>query len=247
LKYNRLLQTTIMFGKNNTLYTSILIQKFTRAKLAEFKTHVTVSLFASGTAATWLLLAGRATEPEVMICFLLGGLGGVLPDLDADDSLIHALIFNALALSVSFLMIFELSQGHSLLQLLMIWMLTFLVIKYPLAYAFSKFTRHRGLLHSLPAGLLLLMLLAVFCQRILEFDARRAWLYAVFPAGGFIIHLLLDELYSLNVLGFKAKRSLGTAIKFYSKDNILLSLLLYVLLFALIKLMPDLSALLAKI
>ncbi len=46
----------------------------------------------------------------------------------------------------------------------------------------------------------------------------------------FLVHLLLDELVSLNALGISIKKSFGTALKLYDKHNIYGSISLYVLI-----------------
>lgn len=45
---------------------------------------------------------------------------------------------------------------------------------------------------------------------------------------GFLIHLILDEIVSLNAFGMSFKKSLGSALKIYDKNNHLGSILIYI-------------------
>ena len=53
--------------------------------MADFKTHLTVASIASSIAATMLFAATVATPQEVLLYFVLGVVGGLLPDIDSDS------------------------------------------------------------------------------------------------------------------------------------------------------------------
>jgi 4-amino-4-deoxy-L-arabinose transferase-like glycosyltransferase len=42
-----------------------------------------------------------------------------------------------------------------------------------------------------------------------------SWLIAFFVFLGFVLHLVLDELYSVDFMGYRLKRSFGTALKLF--------------------------------
>jgi len=52
------------------------------------------------------------------------------------------------------------------------------------------------------------------------------WLNGVFIALGFIIHLVLDELYSVDLSNARVKNSFGTALKLFSHNNLTASALM---------------------
>ena len=56
---------------------------------------------------------------------------------------------------------------------------------------------------------------------------------------GYVVHLLLDELYSLNLFGSRSKRSLGTAFKFWTPHSGAATLAVYLLCLAAFVLAPD--------
>ena len=50
---------------------------------------------------------------------------------------------------------------------------------------------------------------------------------------GYITHLVLDELYAINLAGLELKRSFGTALKFIVIGDLIPSLLMYLSIFIL--------------
>ena len=60
----------------------------------------------------------------------------------------------------------------------------------------------------------------------LEWDGLHAWLNGLFLAIGFIVHLVLDELYSVDVSNARMKKSFGSALKLCSYNNIPASLVM---------------------
>ena len=53
-----------------------------------------------------------------------------------------------------------------------------------------------------------------------------SWLVGCFVALGYMIHLLLDEIYSVDITGARIKKSFGTALKFASFEELKISLAL---------------------
>jgi len=65
-------------------------------------------------------------------------------------------------------------------------------------------------------------MLATLCLQVGFVDAKFiSWLTGSFIFLGFILHLLLDEIYSVDFMGHRLKRSFGTALKLVdSKERI---------------------------
>jgi hypothetical protein len=74
-----------------------------------------------------------------------------------------------------------------------------------------------------------------------------AWLCGTFVFLGFLTHLTLDELYSVDLRGVRVKRSFGSALSFGSFHAPLETGLLYLLTGALFYLAPPISSFLAFI
>ena len=64
----------------------------------------------------------------------------------------------------------------------------------------------------------------------LEYDLIFSTIAGAFLLFGFIIHLLLDEIVSLNLLGFNIKKSFGSALKLYDRENLLGTVILYIII-----------------
>ena len=78
---------------------------------------------------------------------------------------------------------------------------------------FKRFTVHRGIWHSLLAAGLCGLVTTALSYRLLAQEAGLAWAQGLALLLGCIIHLLLDELYSVDLVGARIKRSFGSALK----------------------------------
>ncbi|MDM8546765.1 metal-dependent hydrolase [Candidatus Venteria ishoeyi] len=181
--------------------------------MANFKMHLGVAAIGSGMVATLCLGAGLASVQEVAILSLLGTIGGLLPDIDLDHSTPTRLMFTALGLLLAFLAMFFKAAHYSVLELWLVWGATYLAVRYLAWRMFSDLTSHRGIFHSLAAALFFCFLGTAIAYH--QFDAPRltAWLVGFFLLLGYIIHLALDEIYSVDFENRRLKRSFGTALK----------------------------------
>lgn len=182
--------------------------------MAEFKTHLTVSSLCSSAAATLLLAASLASPEEVLLFFVMGVVGGLLPDIDSDSSLPVRLLFTFIATVISFLIMFHQRADNSAVELFTIWLVSFMMIKFVFFSMFTRITVHRGIIHSVPASLFFWFATTIILYQFFNFSIKICWMAGFFVFGGFILHLLLDELISLNLPEKKPKASSGTAFKF---------------------------------
>ncbi len=93
------------------------------------------------------------------------------------------------------------------------WLATLLFVRYGLHTAFHKLTSHRGVWHSWIAGLACAFATVIIFYYVFDRPDGVAWLAGGFLLIGFLTHLILDEIYSVDVLGNHIKRSFGTAFK----------------------------------
>ena len=208
--------------------------------MADFNTHLLGAAAVSGLAATVLVMTGQFPHQAVIGYFVLGVIGGLLPDLDSPTSVPIRIAFAALAVVAGFLVVFTFGRRYSLVELVILWFGCFLFIRYGLFNLFDRVTAHRGLIHSIPAGIgfgLLAILLAFY---VFKASATHAWLCGTFVALGFIVHLLLDELYSVDLSGKKLlKSSFGTALSLGSLSQPVGTAALYLAVVALFLLCPS--------
>jgi hypothetical protein len=188
-----------------------------RFAMANFTTHIAVGTVVAGALAT-LTLAADVIAPENLIAVTMAGvLGSVLPDIDLKDSRPSRAMFAGLAIFFSFAVLFSAAGRYSIAELWILWLGTLLLIRYGLHSVFHNLAVHRGIWHSIIAGLFCAAATAVVFGNIMDRHAGVAWLAAGFMFVGYLVHLTLDEIYSVDVMDTRVKSSFGTALKLFDK------------------------------
>ncbi|MEQ1670985.1 MAG: metal-dependent hydrolase, partial [Hyphomicrobium sp.] len=82
---------------------------------------------------------------------------------------------------------------------------------------FHKTSVHRGIWHSLLAGVFTSVATAIVFHYVLHRPEGVAWLAAGFMMTGYVTHLVLDEVYSVDVMDTRIKASFGTALKLFDR------------------------------
>jgi len=205
--------------------------------MADFKRHLTASsLLGVGYGAGAYLLY----DVPVPTCVLAGGLCGVsgmLPDLDSGPGVPLRESMALAAAVVPMMLIDRFEQfGMSPELIVLAGAMLYLFIRFGLAALLRKYTVHRGMFHSLPAALIFGELAFLLASGSIELRIYKAGGVLV----GYLSHLLLDELYSIEWYRgrLRLKRSFGTALKIFGTSwwsNITTYLKLAVLTFVVLK------------
>ena len=182
--------------------------------MANFPTHIAVGTVVSGALATVTVAADMVAPENIVAVTLAGVLGSVLPDIDLKDSRPSRAMFAGLAVFFSFAVLFSLERKYSIAEMLILWLGTLVSVRYVAKEIFFRFSYHRGIWHSLLAT----RVLRVPHRLDLQHAAAAAtpgvaWLAAGFMAIGYLTHLILDEIYSVDVMDTRIKASFGTALK----------------------------------
>ena len=208
--------------------------------MADFNTHLIGAAAVSGLAATVLVMTGQFPHQAVIGYFVLGVIGGLLPDLDSPTSIPIRIVLATLAVVAGFLVVFTFGTRYSLVELVILWLGCFLFIRYGLLDLFDRATVHRGLIHSIPAGIGFGLITILIAFHVFTASATHAWLCGTFITLGFIVHLLLDEFYSVDLSGKKLlKSSFGTAFSLGSLNQPVGTAALYLAVIALFVLCPS--------
>lgn len=141
---------------------------------------------------------------------------GMLPDLDSDSGVPVRALFGGAAVLIPLLMLPRLLGAHlPLEQVVLILAAVHFFIRYGASTLFKKSTVHRGMFHSVPA--MLIAGLGVFLLYHHPNDLVRYYLSGGVMLG-FLSHLVLDELCSVDIVGAKIKLNqfAGSALKFFS-------------------------------
>lgn len=185
--------------------------------MANFTTHIAVGAVVSGAFAT-ITLAADVVAPENLIAVTLAGvLGSVLPDIDLKDSRAGRAMFAGLGLFFSFAVLFNAAQKFSVAELWILWLGTLVFVRYGLHAVFHRISVHRGVWHSITAAVFCSIATAAIFYHVLGRHEGVSWLAALFMFIGYITHLILDEIYSVDVMDARIKASFGTALKLYDR------------------------------
>ena len=206
--------------------------------MADFKTHVLGAALVSGVVATGMAMVSQVSPQMIIGYFLLGVVGGILPDIDSDSSIPTRMAFTVASVLGAFMMVFYFARALSLIELVLLGLVTYAVVRHGLFTVMTQFTRHRGVIHSIPAGVFAGLLAVLIADRVFAAQITTAWTVGVFVCMGFLVHLLLDEFYSVDMRGMKVKKSFGTAFSLGTLSNPLGTAGLYLGVAALYSLCP---------
>lgn len=185
--------------------------------MASYRGHLT---FSAGLGLAYGGLALWQWQMDWGVALVAGGvtaLGGMLPDLDSDSGVPVREMFGLSAAVIPFLVhqqvltLCENSPERTLAVLAGLY----LFIRYVLANTFKRLTVHRGMFHSLPG--MLIAGLSVYLLYHSE-DVRLRLLLAGGVMLGFLSHLVLDELCSVDFTGVRLRLNqfAGSALKLRS-------------------------------
>jgi LexA-binding, inner membrane-associated putative hydrolase len=181
--------------------------------MANFPTHIAVGTVVSGALAT-VTLAADVVAPENLVAVTLAGvLGSVLPDIDLKDSRPSRAMFAGLGVFFAFAVLFSLQQKYSVVEMMILWLGTLVLVRYVAHAFFHRLSAHRGIWHSILAGIFCACATAAIYTSVLGRNEGVAWLAAGFLSIGYLTHLILDEIYSVDVMDTRLKASFGTALK----------------------------------
>jgi hypothetical protein len=184
--------------------------------MASYRGHLT---FSTALGASYAGLAMWQFHMDWGVAGLAGGLtavGGLVPDLDSDSGVPVRELFGLAAVVAPFLVLGRLEAlGLAQEQVLLALTAVYLLVRYGVSALFKRVTVHRGMFHSVPA--MLIAGLVVFMAYQHPRPAIRLFLASGMMLG-FLSHLVLDELCSVDFSGVKPtlNKFAGSALKFFS-------------------------------
>jgi membrane-bound metal-dependent hydrolase YbcI (DUF457 family) len=207
--------------------------------MALFREHITFGALISMVVVVCAYFYALVTDPFLLvILFAVTLIGSFLPDVDSDSGIPFFMIFGATTLAVTgVVLLYSLKMwpddwrffvGVPLGALFFTWIFIGGVVK--------KFTRHRGIYHSLPA-MLIAGVGALLVAKYYGLDDVSALVFGAALAVGFASHLILDEIHAgitMNGIPFIPNKAFGSALKLFSNSrgvNILTYTLLAVLVY----------------
>ena len=186
--------------------------------MAAYREHITVSgILGVAYAAAAVFLFGYSVIQATIVA-VITWVAGMLPDLDSESGRpIREL--SGLIAAFAPLLLLQHAQDAGVRgdRAMLFAILAYAAVKYGGAFLLGKLTVHRGMFHSIPALLIAseFMFLTYYSDEI-----RVRLLMAVGVGIGFLSHLVLDEMYSVQWDGMKVRlaKSSGSAMKFFGPE-----------------------------
>ena len=154
-----------------------------------------------------------------IIACMLGTFAAILPDLNHDQSTPLKEVFNVAAAIVPFVIITAMMERGftDMVYLTAIFGGAYLFIRIIAIFMFKRLTTHRGMFHSVPA---LIIVGQIIYLMYFGNDFKVRLFLAIAGALGFLSHLVLDEVSSVDFTGGKVSKNkfFGTALDFHSKS-----------------------------
>ena len=183
--------------------------------MAGYREHITVSgLLGIAYGCSAVFMFGYSVV-QAAIGATLTWISGMLPDLDSESGKPVRELFGVVAALAPLISMqhFQ-ATGMQGDRAMLFALLSYGLVRYGGALFLAKLTVHRGMFHSIPALLISgeLMFLAYPSDEL-----RVRTLLGIGVGLGFLSHLILDEMYSVQWDGAKVKlaKSAGSAMKFF--------------------------------
>jgi len=205
----------------------IISRKFEGFVLALFSTHINAAVVSSGFIIVPLHSSGFINVNESLGLLFIGIVSGVLPDIDSDNSKPVKYLFRFISIIIPLILLLIIDKKASLLYMILLWGLSGVILDVLFFKIILDYTKHRGIFHSIPMAILMGEIGFLLFEKVFGFSSRVATFGGFFVFYGYMIHLILDEIYSVNALGFRLKNSFGSALKLFSRDNLIGTFFVY--------------------
>lgn len=187
--------------------------------MADFKTHISTSTMLGIGYGVGAYLVWDVPPEHCVIAGVLCSIAGMLPDLDSDTGVPVRETLSFLSALIPVLMFPRFrTMGLSAEWMVVAAALIYIALRFGVGKIFKKYTKHRGMWHSVPAAAIAGMVTFLVClSPDLEIRLFKSWAVVI----GFMSHLVLDEIYAIDLYGktLRLKKSFGTALKFFSKST----------------------------
>ena len=183
--------------------------------MADFRTHITAS---SVLGVAYGGAAHAFFDVPLSTSVLAGGLcavSGMLPDVDSNSG---RPLQEGLAFAAAVVPMMMVDRFQQLLwtpeSIVLAGAAVYVFVRFALGELLKRYTVHRGMFHSLPAAVIFGQLAFLLASG----DVSLRWYKAGAVVIGYLCHLGLDELYSIEWHRgrLRLKKSFGTALKVFS-------------------------------
>lgn len=199
--------------------------------MAAYREHITVSGMLGIAYACGAVFALHFSITQSMVAAILTWIAGMLPDMDSESGRPIRELFGVTSALAPLLLLQHANRvGISGDRAMLFCLLLYGSVRYGGAALLGRLTVHRGMFHSIPA-LIIAAQVTFLGYHSPEVSVRL--LMACGVAIGFLSHLILDEMYSVQWDGVRInlKKSAGSALKFFGKEQLPNAIALGLLMF----------------
>jgi hypothetical protein len=184
--------------------------------MANYKQHLTGGIIYGIICMMVGIFNLSFTIVNGFLIFLLGALGSILPDIDSDTSIPVQLLFETTGILIPIVIIKNYFTSElNIENMIFLMVLGYIIVRFGASLFFYKLTAHRGIIHSIPAAVIAgCIVFFLFYES--QFYTRL--IYSLSCMGGFIVHLLMDEIWSVDLSNIRMKKSFGTAFTLRSSS-----------------------------
>ena len=172
--------------------------------MAQYKNHITTSVVLGSAAAASSHLYLQLNPEATAIAFVVLIISGLLPDLDSKDQSGIPMrdLPGILALFPPAILItsVDLVNNASISRLLLLLLFSFYISKILIREIMTNFTKRRGMLHSIPAAVLVAEIAYLMFYDLSNFE--RAYI-SLCSFCGYFSHLFLDSMSRFDASGIE--------------------------------------------
>ena len=89
--------------------------------MADFRTHITFGAIAGGLMATTAMAAGLVDPAQAATLTIAAAVGGILPDIDLNNSKQSRYLFGGLGIFLGFVVLFHFAKVLSIAEMWLMW------------------------------------------------------------------------------------------------------------------------------
>lgn len=169
--------------------------------MADFKTHLEVGAATGFALSIITYMTDLITHVYMaVIIFFATVIGSFLPDMDSNSGLPVKIIFGLYAYFAATITMYWIhDNGATFYMHLFLPAASFAFVKLVLEKWFKKYTTHRGIFHSFPAYLITFFASLLIASST-NLPVLEQFVISLAISSGYLCHLVLDEIYSINFL-----------------------------------------------
>ncbi|MCF6776088.1 metal-dependent hydrolase [Thiotrichales bacterium 19X7-9] len=212
--------------------------------MANFNTHLSASVCLSSIASICFYNIDMFSLHQAINLAMIGIFSGFIADIDSDDDYASELIFTLFGFICAIFIVLNFTlQQYSILLNLIIFIVIYASFRYGLTRLIPRFTQRRGVFHSIPFAFVLGFATTLIAVHMIKVSIEIAWFAGLYVFFNYLLHLILDEIYAVDLANHSYRSGYFSSIKFISLKPWWPYLICYVLIAIMIYFLPNFNSL----